>query len=274
MRLDVTYYYWPSAWIKNRPGFMTGSGIPMRFADTNGAATNVYQSATVMTDESGQSYPSTVNTLLDNALGAQGYYGAFTANFHTDSDTTVENDRAMASAAARNVPIVSARQMLTWLDGRNASTFTKRRLQRRHAELRRDGGNGRDRADRHAPDGVRGRPAVLAHAQRQPGDLHHPDDQGARVRVLHGRLGHLHRALRDGGRRQPGDHGAQRRDHGGGHAGVTLGHQSTGDDGDQLEQGHRRARPEARHRRSRPQAPARASAARGRRHVPLPGALA
>ena len=46
-----------------------------------------------MTDESGQSYPSTVNTLLDNALGARGYYGAFTANFHTDSDTTVENDR-------------------------------------------------------------------------------------------------------------------------------------------------------------------------------------
>ena len=124
MRLDVTYYYWPSAWIKNRPGFMTGSGIPMRFADTTGAASNVYQAATVMTDESGQSYPSTVNTLLDNALGGKGYYGAFTANFHTDSDTTVENDLAMASAAARNVPIVSARQMMTWLDGRNASTFT------------------------------------------------------------------------------------------------------------------------------------------------------
>jgi hypothetical protein len=124
MRLDVTYYYWPSAWIKNKPGFMTGSGIPMRFANTDGTAVNVFQSATVMTDESGQSYPLTVNTLLDNAVGVRGYYGAFTANFHTDSDTTVENDAAMASAAARNVPIVSARQMLTWLDGRNASTFT------------------------------------------------------------------------------------------------------------------------------------------------------
>ena len=111
-------------WVKNRPGFLTGSGMPMRFADTDGAATDVYQAATQMTDESGQSYPSTLNTLLDNALGAQGYYGAFTANMHTDSDTTVENDQAMASAAARNVPIVSARQMLNWLDGRNASTFT------------------------------------------------------------------------------------------------------------------------------------------------------
>ena len=71
---------------------------------------------------------------------------------HTDSDTTFENDQAMASAAARNVPIVSARQMLTWLDGRNASSFAKRVLERRHADLRRDGGNGRDRADRHAAD--------------------------------------------------------------------------------------------------------------------------
>ena len=124
MRLDVTYYYWPSAWIRNRPGFMTGSGMPMRFANTNGAPVNVYQSATVMTDESGQSYPATVNTLLDNALGAKGYYGAFTTNFHTDSDTTVENDVAMASAGARNVPIVSARQLLNWLDARDASRFT------------------------------------------------------------------------------------------------------------------------------------------------------
>jgi hypothetical protein len=122
-RFDVTYYYWPSGWIKNRPGFMTGSGIPMRFAAKTGAAIDVYQSPTEMTDESGQSYPMTVNTLLDNALGANGYYGAFTTNFHTDGDTTAENDQMMASAKARNVPIVSARQMLRWTDGRNASTI-------------------------------------------------------------------------------------------------------------------------------------------------------
>ena len=124
IRMDVTYYYWPSAWIRNRPGFMTGSGIPMRFANTDGTSADVLQAPTVMTDESGQSYPMTVNTLLDNALGAQGYYGAFTTNFHTDGDTTVENDLLMASAQARNVPIVSARQMLKWTDGRNTSEFS------------------------------------------------------------------------------------------------------------------------------------------------------
>ena len=121
-------------WVKNKPGFMTGSGIPMRFADTDGTMVNVYQAPTEMTDESGQTYPFTVNTLLDNADGAQGYYGAFGTNFHTDGDTEPEDDAALASAQAHtnnsldpsspsSVPIVSARQMLTWLDGRNASTF-------------------------------------------------------------------------------------------------------------------------------------------------------
>ena len=88
-----------------------------------------------MTDESGQSYPFTVDTLLNNADGALGYYGAFGINMHTDSDTEPQQDAILASAQAHTansldpnspsaVPIVSAREMLTWLDGRNASTFT------------------------------------------------------------------------------------------------------------------------------------------------------
>ena len=76
-----------------------------------------------MTDESGQSYPATPNTLLDNALGAKGYYGAFTANLHTDNATTFESDQVLASARARGVPVVSATQLLRWLDGRSASSF-------------------------------------------------------------------------------------------------------------------------------------------------------
>ena len=134
IRMDTNYYYWPSKWIKNQPGFMTGSGIPMRFADTDGTMVERLPGADEMTDESGQTYPFTVDTLLNNADGAQGYYGAFGTNFHTDSDTGPEDDAALASAQSHtnnsldpsspsSVPIVSARQMLTWLDGRNASTF-------------------------------------------------------------------------------------------------------------------------------------------------------
>ena len=124
IRLDANYYYWPGTWLQNRPGFMTGSGMPMRFADSTGKMIDIYQATTQMTDESGQSYPFTPDTLLDNALGSLGYYGAFNANMHTDTATTTQNDALLASAQSRGVPIVSGKQMTTWIDGRNASSYS------------------------------------------------------------------------------------------------------------------------------------------------------
>ncbi|MGE5644760.1 MAG: DUF4082 domain-containing protein, partial [Acidobacteriota bacterium] len=126
IRLDTNYYHWPPAWLANFPGFMTGSGFPMRFAQTDGRTIDIYQAATQMTDESGQSYPATVNTLLDNAVGAPGYYGVFTANMHNDEtggDSQRWADQVVDAAKARGVPVVSAKQMLAWLDGRNGSSF-------------------------------------------------------------------------------------------------------------------------------------------------------
>jgi hypothetical protein len=65
-----------------------------------------------------------VNALLDNALGPLGYYGAFGTNIHTDSPAPNPNDEAIvASAQARGVPIISQKQLLTWVDGRNSSTI-------------------------------------------------------------------------------------------------------------------------------------------------------
>jgi hypothetical protein len=124
MRLDTNYYYYPGSWIQDRPGFMNGSGMPMRFTDTDGTMLDIYQTNTAMTDESEQSFPFTPNTLFDRALGPLGYYGAFTANLHTDSATTNEDTETLASAQARGVPVIAARQLLTWTDGRNASSFS------------------------------------------------------------------------------------------------------------------------------------------------------
>jgi len=123
IRLDTNYYYFPPGWVQDRPGFFTGSGLPMRFADVDGSTIDVYQATTQMTDESGQSYPFTSDTLFDRALGPLGYYGVFTANMHTDAPTEQPSDASVASALARGVPVVSAKQMLDWLDGRNASSF-------------------------------------------------------------------------------------------------------------------------------------------------------
>jgi hypothetical protein len=130
IRLDTNYYYYPQAWVLDRPGLFTGSGMPMRFADSTGVLIDVYQATTQMTDESGQTYGATANALLDKAIGPEGYYGAFTANMHTDFNSTTDPKHSMessnaivASAQARGVPIVSSRQMLQWLDGRNGSSF-------------------------------------------------------------------------------------------------------------------------------------------------------
>ena len=123
IRLDANYYYWPPAWVADRPGLFTGSGMAMRFAMTNGTAIDVYQAATQMTDESGQDYPYTIDTLLDRALGPEGYYGAFVANMHTDSNPEPRSDAIITSALARGVPVISSRQLLTWLDARNAAAM-------------------------------------------------------------------------------------------------------------------------------------------------------
>ena len=124
IRLDTSYYYWPPTWVSDVPGLFTGSGMPMRFADRNGNIINVYQATTQMTDESDQSYPFNTNTLLDNAVGSTGYYGAFVVQAHNDaSDYPGIAPDVVSSAQAHGVPVVTAQQMLTWLDGRNTSSF-------------------------------------------------------------------------------------------------------------------------------------------------------
>jgi hypothetical protein len=67
--------------------------------------------------------PTHIAALLDRALGPQGYFGAFTANMHTDQANHPGANAIVAAAKARGVPVVSARQMLGWLDGRNNSSF-------------------------------------------------------------------------------------------------------------------------------------------------------
>ncbi|MCH4822772.1 Ig-like domain-containing protein, partial [Gramella lutea] len=123
IRLDANYYYWPDSWVQDRPGLFTGSGMAMRFADLDGTIIDTYQLATQMTDESGQNFPFTINRLLDNALGSKGYYGFFCANMHTDENFSQESDAVVASAISRDVPVISAKQLLTWLDARNGSSF-------------------------------------------------------------------------------------------------------------------------------------------------------
>ena len=99
---------------------MTGSGLIMRFADLDGTTIDTCQAHTHMTDEAGQAYPSTIDFLLDDALGANGFYGMFSANMHTDdAESHPGSDAIVASAQARGVPVITAKQALDWVDGRD-----------------------------------------------------------------------------------------------------------------------------------------------------------
>ena len=161
IRFDTNYYYYPGPWVLDRPGFFTGSGIPMRFADVDGSTIDVYQATSQMTDESNQTFPFTIDTLLNRALGAEGYYGVFTANMHTDQVAHAGSDAIVASAQARGVPIVSSKQMLTWLDGRNSSTFSVDFLGRRDADIHAPSRHGRERTAGPAAGAEHGRAAGL-----------------------------------------------------------------------------------------------------------------
>ncbi len=129
IRLNTDYYYWPASWVQDRPGLFTGSGMPMRFADLDGTLLEDYQLTTQMPDESGLSVANFINTLILNAKGPKGYYGVFCANMHLDtndsgSQSVVGSNAIIASAIANEIPVISAKQMLTWLDGRNSSTYS------------------------------------------------------------------------------------------------------------------------------------------------------
>ena len=123
MRLEGNYYYWPPEWIQDRPGLFTGSAMPMRFTTAGGTMIDVYQAASEMTDESGQSYPKNINALLNLANGPQGYYGVFTVNAHTDSPSSTVADNVISTAQLYNNPVLSGRQVLGWLDYRDNSSF-------------------------------------------------------------------------------------------------------------------------------------------------------
>ena len=124
IRMDANYYHYPGPWIGAKPGFLNGGGFPMRFADLDGTQIDVYQANTNMTDESTTNYSTTINSLLDNAIGSLGYYGAFGANMHNDDPANHPGaETIIAAAQARSVPVISYKQLLDWVDGRNSSTI-------------------------------------------------------------------------------------------------------------------------------------------------------
>ena len=112
---------------------------------------DVYQATTQMTDESGQTYPYTIDTLLDKAIGPEGYYGVFTANMHTDTVESSGSDAIVSSALARGIPVVSARQMLDLAGRPQCLDIQFAELERQHPQFLDQRRPGSEWADGHGP---------------------------------------------------------------------------------------------------------------------------
>ncbi|HXF70776.1 MAG TPA: hypothetical protein VNK89_13325 [Thermoflexus sp.] len=134
--LDLDYYMRGA--VLSRPdgtqahGYLTGSGLPMRFIDENGAIIPAFQQLTNIVDEQYMAQPfypdwqrdfAEIRAMLDAALG--GYYTAFVANFHVDYYSWGEiypwAEAIMGAAQERGIPTWNADQWLDYVLNRDAA---------------------------------------------------------------------------------------------------------------------------------------------------------
>jgi hypothetical protein len=119
MRMSLDYVAYPASWVGTKAPVMTGSGMNMRFTDADGDMMDIRQAVTNFDDTT--STTTNINALVDNAQGSAGYYGIFGTHYDMSSSY---HDTLLAAAKAKNVPMISSEQALTWLDGRDSSTFS------------------------------------------------------------------------------------------------------------------------------------------------------
>lgn len=99
---------------------MTGSGFPMKFADADGTVLDIYQATTHLVNENGVDHVGSVHFLIDKATGPEGFFGAFGTHYDYSDDFF---KTITAIAKSRGIAMISAEQLLQWLDARNASRF-------------------------------------------------------------------------------------------------------------------------------------------------------
>ncbi len=122
IRFDLNYYLWPPEWIDGQQIFLTGSGFPMPFADLNGEVIDIYQAASHLVNQSGVPQEQGISRMLEGALGPDQYFGAFGTHYDFSEDYA---QLLIGLGLEYHVALITAQQMLTWLDARNASGFSE-----------------------------------------------------------------------------------------------------------------------------------------------------
>jgi hypothetical protein len=136
IRMDFNYYHIGEGFLNPgdgwKNGWMSGSGLPMRFVDENGTIYNVYQVMTELGDEmqvGRQGYTPAEATAIAALLlneSRDGFYSAFCANFHPvtwSGDKRLYGLGLLDKAYSYGIPIWSGIEFLNFTDARDKATF-------------------------------------------------------------------------------------------------------------------------------------------------------
>jgi hypothetical protein len=140
--MDFSFYHW-GPWLQKPDGtwphgYITGSGLPMKFVRPDGTLTPVYQQLTEMVDEqllteqggferlTGSQAVSLSRSLIDASLA--GNYSALTDIHHVDNYSTnpqlsIWLKGAIDYAVSKSVPVWNADQWLSFTQTRHAANY-------------------------------------------------------------------------------------------------------------------------------------------------------
>ncbi|HVQ43483.1 MAG TPA: DUF4082 domain-containing protein [Candidatus Saccharimonadia bacterium] len=120
---DTSTSCWPAEYIPTTgPCNLGSSAIPMQYTDANGVLSGVNQFLTQVTDENTGQIDK-LDDLVANATGPLGFRGYFTALAHEDGwpESTTLYNNVWATAAAADIPVISAAQAQAFMTARAAT---------------------------------------------------------------------------------------------------------------------------------------------------------
>lgn len=130
VELDMTYYPLGGGAFGLAADYVGGTALPMRFAREDGTPLDAWQVWTHLLDGA-QTYPADAAAMFDAARGSSEFYGVVVANMHLDEATGSSRDDADAlvteavSTQSPPVPFITAAQLLSWLDARDAVAWSR-----------------------------------------------------------------------------------------------------------------------------------------------------
>lgn len=108
-------------------GHFTGSGVPMKFADTHGRILNIYQSNTQLPDETWlkENIEIKSKTMIDRSLDQENY-SYLNANYHTWywPETRTPGLKVLDYCKSRGVPIWTAERTYNFLKMKDEASFS------------------------------------------------------------------------------------------------------------------------------------------------------